>query len=110
VAYQAHDNLGGTVCRKHRRVVTLASALLLGAGAIMNSLPAFAQSGDGGPDNSAGEGGDHAGIYTVISQASRGDLSSSSATITTPGRGYYYLQGHGSVPITVPPGRPVRHN
>jgi hypothetical protein len=64
MTHQAHDNLGGASRRKHRRVVTLASALSLGAGAVMNSLPAFAQPGDGGPNNSVGEGGDHAGIYT----------------------------------------------
>jgi hypothetical protein len=45
MTHQAHDNLGGASRCKHRRVVTLASALLLGAGAVMNSPPAFPQPG-----------------------------------------------------------------
>jgi hypothetical protein len=101
---QAHDSFGGTACRKHRRLLTLAAALLLGAGGIMNSLPAFADPGEGGAggENSAGEGNyDHSGIYTTLFQASRGDFANSSASFTSTKKGYYYLQGHGWVPLNL---------
>ncbi len=94
---QAHQTAGILAGRKRHRVVTLASALLLGAGAIMGSLPALA--GDNNAENSAGEGSfDHAGIYSVP-LAPRGDFTSLSANTNTADRGYYYLEGHGRVPL-----------
>ena len=107
MTHQVHDNSRNTACSKPHRVLALASAaLLLGAGAIMGSLPALA--GDNS-ENDAGEGSsfDHSGIYSTL-LAPHGDFSGPSAS--TEDRRYYYLAGRGWVPFNVRSGRPIRGN
>jgi hypothetical protein len=108
MTHQIHDTSGSTACGKRHRVLTLASALLLSAGAIMGSLPALA--GDNNAENSAGEGSfDHSGIYSTL-LAPHGDFSGPSADASTGDRRYYYLAGRGWVPFNVRSGRPIRGN
>jgi hypothetical protein len=103
--YQAHSNSGISGCRKHCRAATLAFALLLGAGAIMGSLPAHA--GDNNAETDAGEGNfDHSGIYSIL--ASHGDFTS--ASTSTAERGFNYIERQGRVPLKLRSNRTVRGN
>jgi hypothetical protein len=104
--YQAHSNSGISSRRKRCCVATLAFALLLGAGAIMGSLPARA--GDGNAENDAGEGNfDHSGIYSTL-LASHGDFTGTSTS--TAERGFNYVEGQGRVPLKLRSNRTVRGN
>ena len=104
----AHENSGISANRKRHHVTTLASALLLGAGAIMGSLPALA--GDNNAENSAGEGNfDHSGIYSTL-LTPRGDFSGPSAVSSTAERRFYYLEDQGWVPFNIRSGRSIRGN
>lgn len=109
MTHQVRNNSKSMACSKRHRVLALASAaLVLGAGAIMGSLPAIAGDNNNS-DNSAGEGNfDHSGIYSIL-QAPPGDFSGPSADATGDRR-YYYLQGRGWVPFNVRSGRSVRGN
>jgi len=106
--HQVRDNSRNMACSKRNRELALASAaLLLGAGAIMGSLPALA--GDNSAENSAGEGFDRSGIYSTL-LAPHGDFSGPSADASTGDRRYYYLAGRGWVPFNVRSGRAIRGN
>jgi hypothetical protein len=103
--YRAHSNSGISGCRKRCRVATLALALLLGAGAIMGSLPARAGES---AENDAGEGSfDHSGIYSTL-LASHGDFTGTSTS--TAERGFNYVEGQGRVPLKLRSNRTVRAN
>jgi hypothetical protein len=107
MTHQIHDTSGSTARGKRHRVLTLASALLLSAGAIMGSLPALA--GDNNAENSAGEGSfDHSGIYSFL-LAPHGDFTGISAT-STADRRLSYLAVPGRVPLKFRSGRSVRGN
>ena len=101
------DNSGSAAGSKRHRLVTLTSALLLGAGAMIVSLPAFA--GDNNAENSAGEGSfDHSGIYSIL--APHANFTIPSSGTNTAGRGYYYLEDQGRVPLKFRSDRSKRGN
>jgi|HubBroStandDraft_2_1064218.scaffolds.fasta_scaffold1869163_1 hypothetical protein len=107
MTHQIHDTSGSTARGNRHRVLTLASALLFSAGAIMGSLPALA--GDNNAENSAGEGSfDHSGIYSFL-LAPHGDFTGTSAT-STADRRLSYLAVPGRVPLKFRSGRSVRGN
>jgi hypothetical protein len=106
MTHQDYDNSGRAACSKRHRLLTLTSVLLLGAGAIIGSLPAFA--GDNA-ENSAGEGSfDHSGIYSIL--APRADFNVPFTGTNTADRGYYYLEGEGRVPLKLRSNRSLRGN
>jgi|SRR4029077_3450496 hypothetical protein len=107
MTHQDYDNSGRAASSKRHRLLTFTSALLLGAGAIIGSLPAFA--GDNNAENSAGEGNfDHSGIYTIL--APHGDFNVPFTGTNTADRGYYYLEGQGRVPLKLRSNRSLRGN
>jgi hypothetical protein len=108
MTHQIHDTSGSTARGNRHRVLTLASALLFSAGAIMGSLPALA--GDNNAENSAGEGSfDHSGIYSFL-LAPHGDFTGTSTATSTADRRLSYLAVPGRVPLKFRSGRSVRGN
>jgi hypothetical protein len=106
--YQASRAAVARAPGNHRLRGTLATALLLCAGALVTSGPAFAVF-DGGAEHSDSWNGDHDGIY----QVQRGDLICESreacggaAAIPMNRPGYWYLPG-GMFQAYHPPVPPV---
>ncbi len=96
MTHQDYDNSGRAASSKRHRLLTFTSALLLGAGAIMGSLPALA--GDNNAENSAGEGFDHSGIYSIL-VAPHGDFTGTPPLPVQRIDGYYSAAGPGRVPL-----------
>lgn len=107
MANQYCENSGRPAGSKRHRLLKLTSALLLGASAMIVSLPAFA--GDNNAENSAGEGSfDHSGIYSIL--APHADFTIPSIGTNTADRGYYYLESQGRVPLKLRSNRLQRGN
>jgi hypothetical protein len=96
--------------RQALRVTALTFALLLGAGSIVGSAPAFAEPDNGG--NSAGENNfGHVGVYSDGYSAAPAYVPDAAIPAGPKVRpGYYYLSGRGWIPLNSAPGRSVRGN
>jgi hypothetical protein len=107
MADYAHDYEGGARWGRHLRLATLVSGLLLGAGAIVNAPPAFAENGG---DNRAGDGDfDRSGIYSAYS-VQPGSAANIAAAPSTTNSGYVYLKGRKWLLPSGPSNRPIRGN